>query len=348
MTPSDPPRSARSATYFGVEVTRRCNLRCPHCFTDAGGKAHPGPEPEALARLLVELAAAGAESVAFSGGEPLLRRDLEAAMARGRDHGIRHYALVTNGFYADPQRARSLRQAGLEGVQVSLDGVDAADHCAVRRCSPADFYRALRAVRIFREAGMVVDVATIICPSNVARAAELALLCEALGARSLRFCSFVPTGRAVDGGERSRFAVDPGALDVFLGFLREVKAQADAPIGVLIDHGIGPWVASGEFCCDAGEAVLYISAEGDLYPCPGTIFEPFRVGNVYATPVAELLASPRMAAVRCIGRAEIGEPCRSCANTACSGGCRGAAYAISGSVRAAPVYCNVLRRARAR
>jgi len=335
---------APRVSYFGIEVTRRCNLHCPHCFTDAGGRAHPGPDQAALAGLLADLAQAGAETVAFSGGEPLLRRDLEEVMRAGRERGIARYTLVTNGYYAERERVQSLREAGLEAVQVSVDGADAADHVAVRACSPMDFYRALRAIRLFREAGIVVDVATIVCKSNVKRAAEMLLLCEALGVRSLRYCSFVPTGRAVDAKMRARFEVPAAALDELLELLRAVKAQPDAPLGVLIDHGIGPWQDDAAFRCDAGESVVYISAEGDLYPCPGSIFEPFRVGNVWQTPLADLLASPRMASVRCLERSGLTEPCRGCSIPDCTGGCRGAAYALTGNVRAAPAYCNRFRR----
>jgi radical SAM protein with 4Fe4S-binding SPASM domain len=331
-------------SYFGLEITRRCNLRCPHCFTDAGGKAHAGPSTEALAELLRRLAAAGAKTVAFSGGEPLLRKDLEAVMRVGGAAGIESFTLVTNGFFAEPERVRSLKEAGLVGVQVSVDGVDARAHAAVRGCSPVDFYRALRAIRSFLEAGITVDVASIISRENVERAAEMALLCEALGVRSLRYCSFVPTGRAVDRAIAERFEVEPERLDRFLELLRGIRAQPDAPIGVLTDHGIGPWNVEGELRCDAGESVAYISAEGDLYPCPGSIFAPFVVGNVYRSSLEELLASPRLACVRSIARSELAEPCRSCEHLACSGGCRGAAFARTGDPRGAVGYCNILRR----
>jgi len=177
--------------------------------------------------------------------------------------------MVSNGFFAEPLRARRLAAAGLRAVQISVDGVDARDHCAVRGCSPLDYYRALRAIRVFQEAGMVVDVATIIAPANIARAGEMALLCEALRVRCLRYCSFVPTGRAVDDPVAARFRVAPEALDRFLALLRDINAQADAPITALTDHGIGPWNEAASFRCDAGENVAYISSEGNLYPCPG-------------------------------------------------------------------------------
>lgn len=331
-------------TYFGVEVTKRCNLRCPHCFTGSTARTHPGRSTEELSNLLAQLADAGAKNVAFSGGEPLLRKDLEKVMLHGRKHGIQGYSLVTNGFLAHPKRVKSLRKAGLGGVQVSVDGVDARDHCEIRRCSPVAFYRALRAIRLFREAGMVVDVATIIVPSNIERAPEMVLLCDSLGVRSLRYCSFVPTGRAVDEPIRKRFESTPEQLDSFLEFLRMIKRDKKVSLGVIIDHGIGPWQEEGAFQCDSGKAVCYISSEGDLYPCPGLIFDRFKVGNVYETPITELLESPNMSRIREICPADLTEPCTSCENSRCSGGCRGAAYAISGSELAAPIYCNLLRR----
>lgn len=343
-------------TYFGVEVTKRCNLRCPHCFTASTPDAHPGEPTERLAGLLAAIAGAGGRQVAFSGGEPLLRRDLAEVMRRGLDAGIESYSLVTNGLIADAARVTELKRAGLRAVQVSLDGVDAQDHCAVRRCPPIAFYRALRAVRLFRGAGVVVDVAMILTPRNIARAPEMMLLAEALEVRSVRLCTFVPTGRAASEEIRRRFACEPSQLDELFEFMRAMAAEAKRrsggrakgvgrPVGVLIDHGIGPWRQDGAFRCDSGEAVTYISSEGDLYPCPGLIFGRFKVGNVYETPIEELLASPTLGVARRLDRAAIGEPCSTCANPRCSGGCRGAAYAISGSERAAPVYCNVLRRA---
>lgn len=337
-------QTKRSAIYYGLEITRRCNLRCPHCFTAAGGPAHPGPDTETFCKLLDILAKEGAETVAFSGGEPLLRQDLESVMFYGLSRGIKRYTMVTNGFFAEPQRARSLKQAGLEGVQVSVDGVDVGGHCTVRQCSPVDFYRALRAIRIFLDMGIVVDVASIISPTNVARAAEMLLLCEALKVRSLRYCSFVPTGRASDDEVAKRFAVEPAKLDEFLEFLRGIVAQPDTPLAVLIDHGIGPWHESGEFKCDAGQSVLYISAEGDVYPCPGTIYEPFKVGNVYFDSMDSILNSPKLAQIRQIAKPQLKGPCRKCDHTGCSGGCRGAAYAHRGDICGAVSYCNVLRR----
>lgn len=330
--------------FFGLEVTRRCNLSCPHCFTASDGEAHPGPNREQFRELWRQLVAAGARHAAFSGGEPLARRDLEVLMADGLQLGMKSYSMVTNGVLASARRVRDLKALGLVTAQVSLDGVDRRDHCAIRECSSEAYYRALRAVRLYRDAGVKVDIATVLLGPNLERNAEMLLLGQALGVRKLRYCSFVPTGRASQTAVRDRCETEAGRVDSFLAALRAFRAQPKPALDLVIDHGIGPWREDGRFQCVAGRAVVYITGEGDLYPCPSLMFEAFKVGNVYEEGLARLLEDPRLHLVRRIPRAELAEPCRSCANVACSGGCRGAAYAATGDVRAAPAYCNVQRR----
>lgn len=336
--------TSHAPDFFGIEITRRCNLRCPHCYTASGPRGAAGPSTAATIDLLQRLVAAGVRSVAFSGGEPLLRDDLETIMLAGRAAGIRSYGIVTNGSLAEPERARSLRKAGLAIAQVSLDGVDEADHRAVRGCAPADFYRALRAARLFREAGARVDFACLLTPRNLERAPEMVLLAEAEGVHTLRYCTFVPAGRARSKTIRAAYEPAPEAVDRFLAFLRDLAARPDAPLQVVIDHSIGPWDKRGRFRCRAGKAVAYVSSEGDLYPCPALLFPPFRVGNVYRSPLDLLFASKAMRGPRDVERSDLVGPCDACANVACSGGCRGMAYAQYGESLRTPPYCNVQRR----
>ncbi len=339
-----PERGTEPKIFFGLEVTRRCNLACPHCFTAAGAAAHPGPTRPEVRSLMEQLVAAGAHHLAFSGGEPLARRDLEDLMADGRAAGMKSFSMVSNGVLASPRRVERLRRAGLVSVQVSLDGVDVRDHRAIRACSAEAFFRAVRAIRLFREVGVKVDVATILVGPNLERLDEMTLFGQALGVRKLRYCSFVPTGRAAGDAVREEHAAAPEQLDTFLDGFRRYRERQSPGVDLVIDHGIGPWRADGHFRCVAGRNVAYITAEGDLYPCPSLMFPPFKVGNVYREGLAALLASPELHRVRRIRRRDLAEPCRSCENTRCTGGCRGAAYAATGDVHAAPEYCNFLRR----
>jgi radical SAM protein with 4Fe4S-binding SPASM domain len=248
--------------------------------------------------------------------------------------------LVTNGYFATPTLVQDLVKAGLQTVQVSVDGVDALDHCQVRACNRADFYRALRAIRWFKDQGLSVHIATIISPRNVERLPEMAMFCQALAVDGLRYCTFVPKGRGASVEQIQAYAVPPKKLDNFIAFVRKLNADPSARFAITIDHAIGPWTLDGAFRCDSGKRVAYISAEGDLYPCPSLIAAPFRVGNVFETPLRELLASKALACVRRIPRERLQGPCATCSNHACQGGCRGVAFAVTGDVHGALPYCH--------
>lgn len=345
---SEPVRTdagARSVPeYVGIEITRRCNQTCPHCFTNSGPGEGPGMEPGRVRRLLLDLKRVGVRHVAFSGGEPLLRRDLESLIQFGLGSGLHGFGVVTNGAYVDDARAAALARAGLAIAQVSLDGVDAADYVAVRACAPGLYHQAVRAIGCYRKAGIRVDIACLLTGRNLERAPEMAALARDLGVVQLRYCSFVPTGRGGDVAIRQRFAPTAEQMDRFLDFMVELNSAPDRPLVVGIDHGIGPSTADGSFRCTSGVSVAYVSERGDLYPCPGSIFPEYRVGNVFERDVAELFNDPAMRRVSGIRKHDSQGACATCTNRRCSGGCRGLSFSIWGNALKSPPYCRVRRR----
>lgn len=330
--------------YVGIEITRRCNQTCPHCFTNSGPSEGPGMAPDSVRRLLGDLKRVGVRYVAFSGGEPLLRRDLESLIQFGRSVGLQGFGVVTNGAYVDDARAAALARAGLSIAQVSLDGVDAADYVAVRACAEGLFHQAVRAIGCYRRAGIRVDIACLLTGRNLERAPEMAALARDLGVAQLRYCSFVPTGRGEDVGIQQRFAPTPEQMDRFLDFMVELNSAPDKPVVLGIDHGIGPSTADGSFRCASGVSVAYVSEHGDLYPCPGALFPEFKVGNVFEQDLAELFASPAMKRLSGIRKRDSEGACATCTNHRCSGGCRGLSFSIWGDVLKSPPYCRVRRR----
>jgi pseudo-rSAM protein/SPASM domain protein len=104
-------------------VTKQCNLYCEHCYAAADTDVADGELSTAEGKaLLDELADYGAPVVLFSGGEPLVREDLEELVAHADEVGIRP-VLSTNGTLITEQRARSLKDAGLRYAGVSVDGL---------------------------------------------------------------------------------------------------------------------------------------------------------------------------------------------------------------------------------
>jgi len=104
--------------------TRACNLRCLHCYTDSDTRTHPDELTTDQAReMLRDLAQFGVPALLFSGGEPLLRRDLFDLADSARSIGLR-CTLSTNGTLITEDVAQRIRQTGFTYVGISLDGID--------------------------------------------------------------------------------------------------------------------------------------------------------------------------------------------------------------------------------
>jgi len=147
-------------------ITRRCNLRCAHCYFSSGDREYAGEftTPEAT-KLIDDLAAYGAPVLLFSGGEPLLRDDLIALAEHAVQEGIR-VVISTNGTLITPDFARKARAAGVSYVGVSLDGMEAThDRFRGRRGA---FAESLRGIHLCREAGLKVGMRFTITRHNAA------------------------------------------------------------------------------------------------------------------------------------------------------------------------------------
>ncbi len=105
-------------------TTRSCNLKCVHCYTDSENRAYPGELDTGEGnRLIDDLASFRVPSLLFSGGEPLMRKDLMFLVERAAKLNIRP-VLSTNGTLIDRETARNLRNAGVVYVGISLDGME--------------------------------------------------------------------------------------------------------------------------------------------------------------------------------------------------------------------------------
>jgi len=110
-----------------VEVTARCNLRCPVCFAGVPEKCPPDPDIDQIERILKNIRqSAGDSPVQFSGGEPAMRDDLPEIISRARSLGFGHIQVNTNGLRiaGDFAYAKALREAGVTDFFLQFDGVD--------------------------------------------------------------------------------------------------------------------------------------------------------------------------------------------------------------------------------
>jgi 12,18-didecarboxysiroheme deacetylase len=151
--------------------TRRCNLRCVHCYSHSADRRYPGEmSTEQGVALLEDLAAFGAPVVLFSGGEPLLRPDLFDLASRATKLGMRA-VISTNGTLIGQKAAERLREVGLSYVGVSLDGMKETNDKF--RGRDGAFEHALAGIRNCRKAGIKVGLRFTINNRNVADVSDI-------------------------------------------------------------------------------------------------------------------------------------------------------------------------------
>ena len=174
-------------------MTRKCNLRCMHCYSSSRNIDYPNELTTAEAKTMIEdLAAFGAPVLLFSGGEPLMRPDLPELLQYTVDRSVRA-VISTNGTLITKEKAAVFQKIGLSYVGISLDGMQAT-HDRFRG-TPGAFDQAMQGLRNCREAGLKVGVRFTINRHNAADVPAIFDLLEAEGVPRCCFYHLVYSGR---------------------------------------------------------------------------------------------------------------------------------------------------------
>ncbi len=177
-------------------VTRRCNLKCVHCYSESENRDYAGEltTDESL-QLIDSLGDFKVPVVLFSGGEPLIRKDLFTLIGRARSKGMRA-VISTNGTLITNDIALKLKDAGLSYVGVSLDGLQ--EKHDLFRGTPGAFARSIEGIRACMKAGVKVGLRFTITRDNVDDVEGIFSLLESEGIPRICFYHLVYTGRAVE------------------------------------------------------------------------------------------------------------------------------------------------------
>lgn len=174
-------------------ITRACNLKCVHCYNDSGNcKAEDELSTQEAKAVLRDLAGFDVPSVLFSGGEPLMRKDLFELLGYARELGLRT-VISTNGTLITANIAKKIKQYGVSYVGISLDGVGEVND-KFRGVAGA-FERAVQGIRNCQEAGIRVGLRLTLTQRNVQ---DLERLLDFLEEREIEracFYHLVPSGR---------------------------------------------------------------------------------------------------------------------------------------------------------
>jgi radical SAM protein with 4Fe4S-binding SPASM domain len=283
-------RAARELIPLDVslELTWQCNFRCRHCYIPDLGAPETVSTPRLL-ELLDELSEMGTLFLAFTGGEPLLRRDWDVIARRARELGFQ-VTLLTNGSLVDERIADTLAELAVY-VEVSFHSVDPVvfDRVTTRKGSAA---RVLENVRLLRDHDVSVELKVPVSRISQDDAVEVTRLADELGIEARVYTTIVGTK---DGG------LTPLELRLPAPDAARIADATDAgcPVpGESAEHpaGDGP-------LCAAGVRHANITPSGDVLAC--NIF-PGSVGNINRSSFREIWErSPRLQRIRAIRRSDL-------------------------------------------
>jgi len=175
--------------------TYACNLKCKHCYEDAGAKRPELSTEEAHAAIdvLSRIASTGLPALSFSGGEPLIRKDFFEIAAYAKKK-IPFVSIATNGTLLTKDNVNRLKEVGVDYVEVSLDGASKEVHESFRMVSGC-FEKTVKGIRNCVDENLEACIATTAHKENLNEIPKIMELADQMGARFMHF-NYVPTGRA--------------------------------------------------------------------------------------------------------------------------------------------------------
>ena len=311
------------------EITLACNARCPHCSVFA----RTGHEFNELSTddwkdFIDELHDLNVFSITFLGGEPLLRKDLEELLNYASQRGLRT-VVVTNGYLLAPNKISSLCDAGLDEVQLSLDGTNAETHDSFRGIEGL-FKRVIGAIPVLKNKKVRVAILTTVMRMNLEQIPEIMKLVNSLSVDSLNLMSVMRIGRASwrkdffpsteeyvelirqiydeEQNTRKTFIIYPGLPAYYyeksIGLEEYERFKHGGKIGT----------------CVAGITHCTITSIGDVRPCG--VSADITLGNIKETSFREIWNDDTFKLLRNL-RKNVQNPCKMCRLCdICWAGCR--------------------------
>ena len=339
-------------------ITRRCNLRCIHCYSDSDAREYPGELTwEQCQAVVDDLAQFGVPAVLLSGGEPLIHPRFFDLAAYARSKGLR-LTLSTNGTLIDADAAKRIKELGFSYVGISLDGIGAThDHF---RGKQGAFDKTVRAFRHCKDAGQKVGLRLTLSAHNVADLDHILDFIEQENIDRVCFYHLVYSGRgsnvvdvthaetraAVDkildrtaqwvanGTPREVLTVDQPVDGVYLymRLLQENPERAEEVLQLL------RWNGGGKN--SSGTGIGNIDTQGNVHP--DQFWQNLTLGNVKERPFSEIWTNKNNETLTALRdrNARLEGKCRDCKYlNICGGGFRVRAVQVHGNLWAPDPAC---------
>lgn len=243
-----------------LELTRECNLRCPHCYIDGGLRRNNEMSTDDLHLVVDDLADMGVWAVALTGGEPTMHPNFVDLVTHARDRGLL-VGVATNGLFLTDRLLEDLPNDGVI-VSVSLDGL----HLDGREGK--EFEVVTDAIARAQEAGFHTNIMTNTTSQNLELLARVMKWAK-WHKVSVRSVPFSPLGRGKAAPELENSVADVQAAAEFwmqeCEWEHEYHSEVGLCVGLIFNFGLTLAYMSSR--CSSGRFLAYICADGTVYPC---------------------------------------------------------------------------------
>lgn len=333
---------------LAINLTQRCNLACEHCYLDAHTLQNGSNDElsrDEVYRILDQIADRTTEvMVVLTGGEPLMRPDLESLLEHGTRRGL-SMVVGTNGVMLTDKRVQSLKLAGAMGVGISVDSLDPEHHDRFRGRIGA-WENTLNGIEACRRHELPFQVHFSVTESNANEIPAMIDFARTSGARVLNIFFLICTGR----GE-SMSDISPATYERVLNQLVDAQSENQellirarcAPHFKRIAYEHDPespltrakgYEGGG---CLAGIHYCRITPQGDVTACP---YIPDSEGNIRQTPFWEIWE--QSAGFASLRNPSLTGKCGQCEYQQLCGGCRARPLAMGGSLMDTDPWCSYL------
>lgn len=270
-------------TYLFWECTLRCNLNCIHCGSDCSKEALVPDMPLAdFLKVLDSITPHVTPSntmIVLTGGEPLMRPDLEACGKAIAERGF-PWGMVTNGFALSPSRFASLLDAGLRSITISMDGLNAVTHDWFRGKKDSWTKAIAAAEMVAHTPNLMYDVVTCVNQRSIDHLEDIYALLLSKGVNRWRLFTIFPKGRAKEHAELQLSQVQFIRL---MEFIKQARTKPEMHVSYGCEGYLGKYeleVRDNPFYCQAGIHIGSVLADGAISACP-SLRADYIQGNIY-------------------------------------------------------------------
>lgn len=265
--------TADKPTHAQIGITNKCHQDCSYCYNkDRSGEVI---DTKTIKQLIQDLKNMGVIWLGLTGGEPLLNKDIvEIIRSAGDDITIK---LFTTGYNLTEELAKDLKEAGLLSVSISLDSWIEDEHDKARDYE-GSFNTAIKAIKIFKDAGIHVGVSSVLTKDMIQNGIDefLDYLIK-LGIHEAWLSEVKPSVRAFQDKD---MIISEKEKKKIIDFQDKYNKKGKITVNYL-----GHFESSQHFGCNAGKKMIYIDSYGEVSPC---VFTPITFGNVKDNNIQEI------------------------------------------------------------